>query len=170
MVSKVHWQMTLWAIYCSLCVYLVAHCRKLSKVNIFLYTYLWNVLSVWWPVIASCYITVSVLYGNLENTHQGTVPRHTPCIWLELFLLFLMQNNCEYSLEDGNGQWPPKFTSSCITYFCETQGLPTGCCGRGRLPALSSSCTRLSWKSLSVIFVPYAVKRRKLFRAVKHKK
>lgn len=101
--------------------------------------------------MTSWYITVSILYGNLENTHQGTVPHHTSYTLLELFLLFLVQN-CEYSPEDANGQWLPTFTSSCITHFCATQGLPTGWCGWGRLPALLSSSAQGKFGRLSESF------------------
>jgi len=40
----------------------------------------------WRPAIASWYITVSIVFGSLENTYWGTFPCHTSQTWLFYFL------------------------------------------------------------------------------------
>jgi hypothetical protein len=100
------------------------------------------------------------------------LPTHSPAShFLHLICTRLFIPRAEqvrqYRLEEGNSQWLLKFTSSRVTCFYKTQGLPRVRRGRGSLPALSVKFrTRESRKSLCVILVPHAVNRRKLFRMV----
>jgi hypothetical protein len=81
--------------HADVCLYLLAHCGKINKVNYFCCILnLVRFLLLWRPAITCWYIRVSVLCDSHGNTLQDTVPHHTFCTWHELLFPPLIQTTC----------------------------------------------------------------------------
>jgi hypothetical protein len=118
--------------------------------------------------IAVAHWSITVLIIAMSFKTLAKAQSHITLLVLEFnYFVFNPSHKTNSAAESGGRIWPvtAKVTSSRVTCFSETQGLPRHQHGRVWHPALSVKFrTSQSQKYLWVILVPHEVNSRKLFR------